>query len=126
MEGAERLRRELEWSISSIVDGTAGPGSCQRIGYFSIMGADGAPAHWFFVMVASGVKGAIVGSGGGNAERLRRLVCTRATVLNSRDAIDVRIVEHERSEGIPAGVTWRDVEGEDWEDLEDRPGKRST
>ena len=101
----EKLRYELEFTIEAIVEAVGGDGACEKVGYLALSGGSGQRPwveHRFWVIVPQHVKGAIVGKDGANANRLRELVKTRATVLGNHEPIDVRVIscEDEAPEGV--------------------------
>lgn len=99
------LRAQLERSIRAIVDAIGGDGACLRIGYscakveagsgFSPDGRHPNREHRFYVIVEHEIKGAILGTNGKNAERIRELVRMRTRVLQSRDPVDLRVISNE-------------------------------
>lgn len=88
------FRQDLEDTIGMIVDAVGGEDACEAVGYRLLQEADraGTREHRFWVLVRNNVKGAIVGRAGKNADRIRELVRTRATVLGNHEPIDVRVI----------------------------------
>lgn len=98
------LQEELERSVRAIVAAVGGDDALMELAYTSLLGEQ-HERHEFYVVVRARAKGAVVGKNGANAHHIRELVRTRAHLLGSPDAVDVRFIGSRA--GAPLGLEFR-------------------